>query len=35
MNAQSLGPITRLTIRCGAPINLDLRRDDQIIAQRW
>jgi len=29
MNAQSLGPITRLTIRCGAPINLDLRRDDQ------
>jgi N-acetylmuramoyl-L-alanine amidase len=29
MNAQSLGPITRLTIRCGSPINLELRRDDQ------
>jgi N-acetylmuramoyl-L-alanine amidase len=29
MNAQSLGPITRLTIRCGSPINLELRRDEQ------
>src|SRR5882672_7661660 len=29
MNAQSLGPITRLTIRCASPMNLELRRDDQ------
>ena len=29
MNAQTLGPITRLTIRCGMPVNLDLKRDDQ------
>jgi N-acetylmuramoyl-L-alanine amidase len=29
MNAQSLGPITRLTIRCGVPLNLRLQRDDQ------
>src|SRR2546427_6344347 len=29
MNAQTLGPITRLTIRCGAPLNLDLKRDNQ------
>lgn len=27
MNAQTLGPITRLTIRCAAPIKLDLKRD--------
>jgi N-acetylmuramoyl-L-alanine amidase len=29
MNAQSLGPITRLTIRTGAAVDMDLRRDDQ------
>lgn len=29
MNAQTLGPVTRLTIRCASPINLDLRRDGQ------
>src|SRR5438093_9532164 len=29
MNAQTLGPITRLTIRCGIPLNLDVKRDDQ------
>ena len=29
MNAQTLGPITRLTIRCGVPLNLDLKRDNQ------
>ncbi len=29
MNAQSLGPITRLTIRCAAPISLNLKREDQ------
>jgi N-acetylmuramoyl-L-alanine amidase len=29
MNAQGLGPLTRLTIRCTMPINLDLRRDEQ------
>src|SRR6267378_546600 len=29
MNAQTLGPITRLTIRCSAPLNLDLKRDNQ------
>jgi len=29
MNAQTLGPITRLTIRCGAALNLDVKRDDQ------
>src|SRR5207253_1452450 len=29
MNAQTLGPITRLTIRCGIPLNLDLKRDNQ------
>jgi N-acetylmuramoyl-L-alanine amidase len=28
MNAQTLGPITRLTIRCGVPINLNIRRTD-------
>src|SRR5262249_52752543 len=28
MNAQTLGPITRLTIRCGTPIKLDAKRDD-------
>src|SRR5438876_6288835 len=28
MNAQTLGPITRLTIRCGVPINLNVRRTD-------
>src|SRR5215510_11853316 len=26
MNAQTLGPITRLTIRCGVPIKLEVRR---------
>lgn len=29
MNAQGLGPITRVTIRCGVSVNMDLRRDDQ------
>jgi len=29
MNAQTLGPITRLTIRCGAALKLDVKRDDQ------
>jgi N-acetylmuramoyl-L-alanine amidase len=29
MNAQTLGPITRLTIRCSTPLNLDLKRDNQ------
>ena len=28
MNAQTLGPITRLTIRCGVPIKLEARRDE-------
>lgn len=28
MNAQNLGPITRLTIRSGAPLNIDIRRDE-------
>jgi len=28
MNAQTLGPITRLTLRCAMPINLDLKRDE-------
>jgi N-acetylmuramoyl-L-alanine amidase len=29
MNAQTLGPITRLTIRCSAPLKVDLSRDSQ------
>lgn len=29
MNAQSLGPITRLTVRSSAPINSELRRDEK------
>jgi N-acetylmuramoyl-L-alanine amidase len=28
MNAQTLGPITRLTLRCSVPLNLEVRRDD-------
>jgi N-acetylmuramoyl-L-alanine amidase len=28
MNAQTLGPITRLTLRCGVPLNIDVKRDD-------
>src|SRR5207244_2096538 len=28
MNAQTLGPITRLTLRCAVPIKLDVKRDD-------
>jgi len=32
MNAQTLGPITRLTIRCGVPIHLDVKRDDPLKA---
>lgn len=28
MNAQGLGPITRLTIRVGAPVNISINRDD-------
>jgi N-acetylmuramoyl-L-alanine amidase len=27
MNAQALGPVTRLTLRSGAPLNLDMQRD--------
>jgi N-acetylmuramoyl-L-alanine amidase len=27
MNAQTLGPVTRLTVRCASPINLELRRE--------
>jgi len=30
MNAQTLGPITRLTLRSAAPINLELKRDDPL-----
>jgi N-acetylmuramoyl-L-alanine amidase len=29
MNAQTLGPITRLTIRCSVPLNLEVKRDSQ------
>jgi len=29
MNAQTLGPITRLTLRCSVPLKLDLKRDNQ------
>lgn len=29
MNAQDLGPVTRLTIRTGIAVNLDVQRDDQ------
>lgn len=29
MNAQDLGPVTRLTIRTGVPVNLDVQHDDQ------
>ena len=29
MNAQTLGPITRLTLRCSVPLNVELKRDDQ------
>src|SRR5205085_11927769 len=29
MNAQTLGPITRLTIRCAQPLNLDVKKEDQ------
>jgi N-acetylmuramoyl-L-alanine amidase len=32
MNAQTLGPITRLTIRCAVPINLTARREDPTKA---
>jgi N-acetylmuramoyl-L-alanine amidase len=28
MNAQTLGPITRLTLRCATPINIDMKRED-------
>ena len=28
MNAQTLGPITRLTLRCSTPIKLDVKRED-------
>jgi len=30
MNAQTLGPITRLTLRCAVPIKLDVKRDDPL-----
>jgi N-acetylmuramoyl-L-alanine amidase len=29
MNAQTLGPITRLTIRCSVPLNLELKKESQ------
>src|SRR2546427_11174110 len=29
MNAQTLGPITRLTLRCSVPLKLDQKRDNQ------
>jgi N-acetylmuramoyl-L-alanine amidase len=32
MNAQTLGPITRLTLRCEMPIKLDVKRDDPTKA---
>src|SRR6185295_6236647 len=32
MNAQTLGPITRLTIRCAVPIQLNLKRDEPTKA---
>src|SRR5438105_1193495 len=32
MNAQTLGPITRLTIRCAVPINVEARREDPTKA---
>ena len=32
MNAQTLGPITRLTLRCAFPINLNLTRDSSARA---
>jgi N-acetylmuramoyl-L-alanine amidase len=32
MNAQTLGSITRLTIRCGVPIKLDVKRDEPTKA---
>ena len=32
MNAQTLGPITRLTIRCAAPITVEARREDPTKA---
>jgi N-acetylmuramoyl-L-alanine amidase len=32
MNAQTLGPITRLTIRCMAPIKLNMKRDEPTRA---
>jgi N-acetylmuramoyl-L-alanine amidase len=32
MNAQTLGPITRLTLRCATPINLNLIRDSSAKA---
>ena len=32
MNAQTLGPITRLTLRCEMPIKLDVKREDPTKA---
>src|SRR6059036_247969 len=32
MNAQTLGPITRLTLRCSTPINLEVKREDPARA---
>jgi N-acetylmuramoyl-L-alanine amidase len=32
MNAQTLGPITRLTLRCEMPINIEVKRDDPTKA---
>ena len=29
MNAQTLGPVTRLTLRCSVPLKLELKRDNQ------
>src|SRR5215831_586405 len=32
MNAQTLGPITRLTLRCEMPVNIEVKRDDPTKA---
>lgn len=32
MNAQTLGPITRVTLRCAAPISLEVKREDATKA---
>jgi N-acetylmuramoyl-L-alanine amidase len=32
LNAQTLGPITRLTLRCSTPLNLDVKREEPTKA---